>query len=72
MALVVCVCSPSTVMTAKGSGRRKTSRLERPSAATTEESLSRIEIHRTQRIATCDPNLLLAGGYFVRSKYRTG
>jgi hypothetical protein len=35
MTLVVCVCSASTVMTAKGSGRRKTSRLESPSAATT-------------------------------------
>lgn len=33
--LVVCVCSASTVMTAKGSGKRKTSRFERPSAATT-------------------------------------
>ena len=37
IAEVVEVCSPSTVITAKGSGRRKTSRLERPSAATTEE-----------------------------------
>ena len=35
MTLVVCVCSASTVMTAKGSGSRKTSRFERPSAATT-------------------------------------
>ena len=35
MTLVVWVCSASTVMTAKGSGRRKTSRFERPSAATT-------------------------------------
>ena len=36
--LVVCVCSASTVMTAKGSGKRKTSRFERPSAATTNRS----------------------------------
>lgn len=36
--LVVCVCSASTVMTAKGSGKRKTSRFERPSAATTTSS----------------------------------
>ena len=35
MTLVVCVCSASTVMTAKGSGRRKTSRFDKPSAATT-------------------------------------
>lgn len=35
MTLVVCVCSASTVMTAKGSGRRKTSRFDNPSAATT-------------------------------------
>jgi hypothetical protein len=34
---VVTVCSPSTVMTAKGSGNRKTSRLDNPSAATTGE-----------------------------------
>jgi hypothetical protein len=33
--LVVCVCSESTVITANGSGRRKTSRLAKPSAATT-------------------------------------
>jgi hypothetical protein len=33
--LVVWVCSPSTVMTANGSGRRKTSRLTSESAATT-------------------------------------
>jgi hypothetical protein len=33
--LVVCVCSVSTVITAKGSGSLKTSRLARPSAATT-------------------------------------
>jgi hypothetical protein len=33
--LVVCVCSLSTVITAKGSGSLKTSRLARPSAATT-------------------------------------
>ena len=33
--LVVWVCSASTVMTAKGSGRRKTSRFDSPSAATT-------------------------------------
>lgn len=38
--LVVCVCSASTVITAKGSGSLKTSRLERPSAATTVVSLS--------------------------------
>ena len=35
MTLVVCVCSASTVMTAKGSGSRKTSRFDNPSAATT-------------------------------------
>ena len=35
MTLVVWVCSASTVMTAKGSGRRNTSRFDRPSAATT-------------------------------------
>lgn len=35
MTLLVWVCSASTVMTANGSGRRKTSRLDRPSAATT-------------------------------------
>jgi hypothetical protein len=35
MTLDVWVCSASTVMTANGSGRRKTSRLDRPSAATT-------------------------------------
>src|SRR3954447_12728758 len=35
MTLVVCVCSPSTVMTANGSGRRKTSRFASESAATT-------------------------------------
>lgn len=35
MTLVVWVCSVSTVITANGSGRRKTSRLARPSAATT-------------------------------------
>lgn len=39
MTLVVCVCSASTVMTAKGSGSLKTSRLDRPSAATTEQIL---------------------------------
>lgn len=31
---VVCVCSPSTVTMAKGSGNRKTSRFAKPSAAT--------------------------------------
>ena len=36
MTLVVWVCSVSTVITANGSGRRKTSRLARPSAATTD------------------------------------
>ena len=35
MTLVVWVCSASTVMTAKGSGRRNTSRFDRPSASTT-------------------------------------
>lgn len=35
MTLVEWVCSASTVMTANGSGRRNTSRLHRPSAATT-------------------------------------
>lgn len=37
---VVCVCSASTVMTAKGSGSLNTSRLKRPSAATTVYSFS--------------------------------
>lgn len=37
MTLVECVCSVSTVTTANGSGSRKTSRLTKPSAATTEE-----------------------------------
>ena len=40
MTLVVCVCSASTVITAKGSGNLKTSRLDRPSAATTANSTS--------------------------------
>lgn len=35
IAVVVLVCSPSTVTTAKGSGSLKTSRLARESAATT-------------------------------------
>lgn len=35
MTLVEWVCSASTVMTAKGSGSLKTSRLDNPSAATT-------------------------------------
>lgn len=35
MAVVVLVCSPSTVTTANGSGRRNTSRLANESAATT-------------------------------------
>ena len=37
MTLVVCVCSASTVMTANGSGSLNTSRLARPSAATTKK-----------------------------------
>lgn len=41
MTLVVCVCSASTVMTANGSGSRKTSLLERPSAATTDDGCKR-------------------------------
>lgn len=40
MTLVVCVCSASTVITAKGSGNLKTSRLDRPSAATTKKKPS--------------------------------
>lgn len=35
MTLVVCVCSASTVRTAKGSGSLNTSRFDSPSAATT-------------------------------------
>ena len=60
MTLLVWVCSASTVMTAKGSGRRKTSRLDRPSAATTtvceEHSLVG---ERTG--GTCDPERFPVG-----------
>lgn len=45
--LVVWVCSASTVMTAKGSGSRKTSRLDKPSAATTVGSV-RARVHTSR------------------------
>ena len=64
MTLVVFVCSPSTVITANGSGSRKTSRLDKPSAATTVTQHKewgqlgyRIE---EQTYRTCYPDFLLA------------
>jgi hypothetical protein len=57
MTLLVWVCSASTVMTANGSGRRKTSRLDRPSAATTTEGDVRSAALRKKadERGTCDP-----------------
>ncbi len=54
MTLVVFVCSASTVMTAKGSGSLKTSRFDRPSAATTTR-LNSVSAQVPQRIdLACD------------------
>lgn len=62
MTLVVCVCSASTVITAKGSGRRKTSRLDRPSAATTEQMSAKSLEERDEGVLTCNSNLFAAAG----------
>jgi hypothetical protein len=47
MAVVVLVCSPSTVTTAKGSGRRNTSLLASESAATTGRAPGRESAHHS-------------------------
>ena len=65
MTLVVFVCSPSTVITANGSGSRKTSRLDKPSAATTmaqheEWGQQGIQDRQKNTYRTCYPDFLHA------------
>ena len=66
MTLDVWVCSASTVMTANGSGRRKTSRLDRPSAATTMKGYVRNTASRVKAGDWSSPVIL--SGFLERAE----